>query len=302
MGIFARRVSHHIFSLAIKNCSFIGDFSFYSDTQTAVSCEYPPQLNDPFTKSSSPLNLLFLVFRRGYHFFYFMEGSVNKSIERLLSLALVAAAVCGIAYGNEPGVEQPVRVEVGVKKEFSKKGHHKRHKGAKNNKHSSPLRAKCFGEKSWYIPAYQPTYYIKSIGADGDTIAMNDETVWSIDGNSSYIAARWVENTPIVITPSKWYSKYDYYITNKLTNESVTAKLSQGPFVKYSVFIQQIDWYSGAVYLTNGTRWNTSVDQNFRYWQVGQAILIGENTGWFEKDYILININENNYVTASRLP
>ena len=226
---------------------------------------------------------------------------MNKTLERLMSLILVAVATCGIVYGDDPVAEQPVRIEVGVKKQLERRRPNKRHKNAKRNKKNAPLQEKCLGN-NWYAPAYQPTYYIKSIGADGGTLVMSDETVWAIADSSSYIAARWGENSPIVITPSKWYSKYDYYITNKLTNESVTAKLSQGPFVKYSVFIQQIDVRSGLVYLTNGTRWGVTPDQNFQYWQTGQAILIGENTGWFERDYILININENNCVTASRLP
>ena len=226
---------------------------------------------------------------------------MNKTLERLFSIIFVAVAVCGTALGVEPEAQPPARVQVGVKKQLKKKPSHKEHKHAKHNKEKNAVQEKCFGS-NWYVPAYQPTYYIKSIGADGSSIAMTDETVWAIADSSAYIAARWIENTPIVITPSKWYSKYDYYITNKLTNESVTAKLSQGPFVKYSVFIQEIDWNNGFVYLTNGTRWNVSIDETLRYWQPGQAILIGENTGWSGKNFILININENNYVTANRLP
>lgn len=222
-------------------------------------------------------------------------------IKRLLCFIFVSCATCGISYaGNDPAPQQPERVEVGTKEQHEKKCPHKRHTHVKHNKKSKCI-AKCLGN-SWCVPAYRPTYFVKSIGADGGTISLSDESVWTLSENSWYIASRWVENSPIVISPSKWYSKFDYYLTNKLTNESVTAKLSQGPFKKYAIFIQKIDWYSGYVYLTNGTRWNASVDENFRYWQEGQAVLIGENTGWFEKDNILININENNYVTASRLP
>jgi hypothetical protein len=257
-------------------------------------------INEAFTKSSFTLNLSLLACFFVETIFYFKENPVNKTLERLMSLILVTMATCGIAYGNIPVTEQPVRVEVGVKKHPQKRRHAKKRTSARNGKKNSTIQAKCLSN-NYYVPAYQPTYYIKSIGADGETLVMTDETVWSIAGSSAYLAARWVENTPIVITPSKWYSKYDYYITNKLTNESVTAKLSQGPFVKYSVLIQQIDYYNGVVYLTNGTRWSATPDRNFRYWQVGQAVLMGENTAWFEKEYILININENNYVAASRL-
>ena len=222
---------------------------------------------------------------------------MNPFIRRALCLILTAVAAWGTAYSDTPGPEQPVRVQVGVKKAARRPISHRRH----HRKHPPQVEAKCW-PGGCYLPKYQPTYYIKSIGADGETVTMTDETVWKIADSSAYIAARWIENSPIVITPSQWYSKYDYYITNKLTDESITAKLSQGPFVKYAVFIQQIDWYNGFVYLTNGTRWNAFADDNFRSWQVGQAILIGENNGWFADNYILINVNENNYVTANRLP
>jgi hypothetical protein len=236
--------------------------------------------------------------------FYFMEDPVKKMFVAFLRLTLLTATTCGMALDTEPAQQPQTRVEVGVKKEVSKPSKETKstkQKTAKHDKKSSKCQEKCVAYSA-YRPVYQPTYYIKSIGADGGTVSMSDETVWAIADSSAYTASRWIENSPIIITPSKWYSKYDYYITNKLTNESVTAKLSQGPFVKYSIFIQQIDWCNGYVYLTNGTRWNATPDHNFQYWQVGQAILIGENNKWFDKDYILININENNYVSADILP
>lgn len=225
---------------------------------------------------------------------------MNKTIYRFMSIILTTIAVCGVADSVDTATEQPQRIEVGTKKSTSNKHrskrNHRKHGKAENN-----VKAKCFGS-NWFAPAYQPTYYLKSIGADGETLVLGDESVWSIASNSAAIASRWFEGSPLIITPSKWYSQYSYYLTNKLTGESVTAKLSQGPLVKYSILIQQIDWNNGYVYLTNGTRWAVKIDDNFRYWQSGQAVLIGENTvGWFEKDYILININENNYVIASRL-
>ncbi len=223
------------------------------------------------------------------------------SIERWASLIVTTIVVCSVAYGVDSVVEQPARVEVGKRKEQRTSKSLSRNAKTNRSKDRTKICVKCLPD-GYYIPRYQPTYYIKSIGADGDTLTMTDETVWKIAESSAYTAARWIENSPIVITPSRWYSKYDYYITNKITNESVTAKLSQGPFVKYSVFIQQIDWHNGLVSLTNGTRWHASVDKNFYYWQVGQAVLLGENTGWSSQDYILININENTYVSANRLP
>ncbi len=221
---------------------------------------------------------------------------MKKSIYRLTSIAFMFIATCGSTCCTEPATEQPIRVEVGKNCCSNKKHRHKTHR-TKHAQEEEHVQAKCL-EGIWTNRAYQPTYYIKSIGADGDTIAMNDETMWAIASSSAHIANNWQANTPILITPSKWYSKYDYYLTNQLTHESVTAKLSQGPFLKYSILINAIDQSRGTVYLSNGTQWNVSRDESFNFWQRGQAVLIGENSRWSGKKHILININENNYLTA----
>ena len=219
---------------------------------------------------------------------------MRKAIVCLAAMTITLLGTNGLTTEGDQPATLPQRVEVGQKRGMKKKsGHHKQN-------HSN-AQAKCYDpycQPYWY----QPTYYIKSIGADGGTIVTTDETVWAIADSSAWNASRWYENTPVVITPSRWYSKYDYYLVNKLTNESVTAKLSQGPFLKYSVLIQTIDPSTGFVSLSNGTRWFVSRDSAFYYWQPGQAVLMGENTVWGDKKNILININENNYLSADILP
>ena len=193
--------------------------------------------------------------------------------------------------------DAPQRIELG--KEKCCRHHHPKEKS--HHKNQPKVIAKCC-DSSAYYQAFQPTYYIKGIGADGSSIALTDESIWTIAASSAPIACRWTQNTPILITPSHWYSQYRYYLVNKLTSESVTAKLSQGPFRKYSILIDHIDQCHGFVYLSNGTRWLVSPDWQFSSWKTHQAVLIGENNSWFGNPYILININENNYVTASLLP
>ena len=221
---------------------------------------------------------------------------MNKLKSHMICFALCLTS-CALSFGNTPSTEQPVRVQVGNKNASILRHHHK-----KNHHRAKPqeCKAKCLSN-DWFSQSYQPTYYIKSTGVDGETLTMNDETVWAIASNSASIVASWTPNSPIVITPSNWYSQYDYYLTNALTHESATAKLSQGPFVKYAIFIQQIDWNNGFVYLTNGTRWTFSPSNRIRPWQAGQAVLIGLNTGWFSKSYILVNINEDNHLEANYL-
>lgn len=220
---------------------------------------------------------------------------MNAMRTRFLPFFLSAIIASISSYGANPCSEEPARVTIHSSSTTVKKKHRKPH--SRNS--TSLSQTKCLGCS--FSKPYQPTYYIKGIGAGGGTLAMNDETVWLIAGNSTSIVNSWAPNSPIVITPARWYSTYGYYIKNLVTNESATAKLSQGPFMKYAIFIEQIDWNQGYIYLSNGTQWAISSDYTRNPWIEGQAVLIGENAGWTKKGYILVNINEDNYLEASYL-
>ena len=163
------------------------------------------------------------------------------------------------------------------------------------HKRPKPCRKKCIINE-WFSRSYHPTYFVKNTGVDGETLTMNDETIWAVASNSMQIVASWPPNSPIVISPSRWYSQYDYYLTNIVTNEIATVKLSQGPFVKHSILIQEIDWNTGFVSLSNGTSWVVRPASDAWSWQEGQAVLIGQSSR--PTGYILININENAYLEA----
>ena len=152
----------------------------------------------------------------------------------------------------------------------------------------------------WTSASAKFVYLIKNIGAKGKTLTTTDETIWEISSSDASKLANWVSNSAIVIMPNhSWFSSYDYILQNKWTNESVRANLSQGPFVKHAIFIQQIDTQFGAIRLSNGTTWKASISHDFRNWRPGQAVLIGENDTWFGRPNILININENNFVSVT---
>lgn len=160
--------------------------------------------------------------------------------------------------------------------------------------------------KSWHNRSKIsiPFYGVKSIGYAGKTIAMNDETVWTIANQSQSTASAWSPNDTIIIKPNKgfltWFSKEDYQLHNVDRNQYVEADLSQGPFLKYSVFIQYINTQQGTILLTDGSLWTVSRSsiKTLSQWQTGQAVLFGQNNGWWELPYILININENQYLTV----
>jgi len=157
------------------------------------------------------------------------------------------------------------------------------------------LKAKGYGEH------LQPVYYITNIGGRGSSITTHDETVWVVAPGSVRTAMRWVEQDPITITPNNsWFSSYEYRLVNQITKKSVEAELSLGPKVKSSIFIDYIDPRIGFIRLTDGTQWWSDPSSRLYSWQTGQAVLIGENSAWFGRKNILININENNHITTTQ--
>ena len=221
---------------------------------------------------------------------------MKKIFRWLLPLSICLIMPCSSLLSDDQANE-PQRIEVGREKPSHGK---KRAKATQKQPPQTTLKA--IAKSPGQFLSYHPTYYIKTIGVDGNTVTLTDETVWIITDSSSYTARRWMKDSPVVLTPSGWFSRYQYYIVNKMTNETITAKLSQGPFLKYAILIDYIDPYQGLVYLSNGTRWHIDSGLKFCTWREQQAVLIGENNSFFGKPYILININENTYLPASLLP
>jgi hypothetical protein len=215
---------------------------------------------------------------------------MKKHLPWIFALPLFCMPINTVYAVNETTAE-PARVTLGVKKSH-------KHGSKHHSKKQQNLHEKCLGNWS---RAYNPIYYVKSIGADGETVITTDETVWQISHSSAKIARNWPENAIVTITPCKnWFAKYDYYLTNNTTNECVNAKLSQGPFLQYAIFITQLNHYNNSVTLSNGMCFHVTSGRNFATWKVGQAVLLGVNNSWFGAANMIININENNFAPAER--
>lgn len=149
----------------------------------------------------------------------------------------------------------------------------------------------------------KPLYCVKSIGANGRTLTFDDETIWEISSSSTSTARSWAPGTYVVIIPNtRWFHSHTYRLENVADHSSVSADLSEGPFMKYAIFISFIDRMTNTIGLTDNSMWNAATDshtlQLLRSWTNGQAVLMGENRGWFgwPNGNILININENTYI------
>ncbi len=158
---------------------------------------------------------------------------------------------------------------------------------------------------------YNVTRSVRGVGARGTTLTMDDQTIWEIASSSASTAKKWGAGTTFTIYPnnwsiSSWLSSYEYALYNEATGDWVESTLSEGPFVKYAVLISDIDYYQGYVRLSDGSMWKMGNSyfelQKLATWGTRQAVLVGKNTGWFTPSFILININQNEYIAADFQP
>ncbi len=165
-------------------------------------------------------------------------------------------------------------------------------------------------QKSAAWDSYNTVRSANSVGVNGLTLTMDDQTVWEIAPSSAYVAKSWGPGTRFIIYPNNWtiggwFSKYEYALYNPDTRNWVEAQLSEGPMVKYAVLTTNIDQNQGYIRLDNGSVWklvrSSKAFAKIRDWKARQAILVGRNTGWFTNGFILINLNENEYVPVDFL-
>lgn len=214
---------------------------------------------------------------------------------------------------EEANCSERVSIEKKISKEESRKVQQERKKIAES--HQSLAKRLTKEESSsptpkspdcLYAPAYsKPLYIVKGIGASGKTLTFENETIWELSNSSAATARTWNPGAYVIIIPNtSWFSSYTYRLENVLDGSSVSANLSEGPFVKYATFISFVDPMTHSVALTDNTVWTISNDSRssriLRSWQQGQAVLIGESRGWFgwPNGNILININENDYIAV----
>jgi hypothetical protein len=146
------------------------------------------------------------------------------------------------------------------------------------------------------------THRLSGVSVLGDTLEMDDGSVWKINPSDKEKAFEWRSNDPITITQTnRWFSNYKYQIINQTNNSTIEVNLflgiyKSGPFYRY---ITSINYQEGIIFLSDYTHWEISyLDRSLlNKWIVGDAIIIGVNTGWDSKcEGLLINTNENNCI------
>jgi hypothetical protein len=169
---------------------------------------------------------------------------------------------------------------------------------------------------NYIFDEYPPIYYPPSIhcltgvSALGDSVELEDGSVWKISLYDGYKALRWHSDDPIMITQNhQWFSKFNYRIVNQNTGTCLEANLFLGPLEhgQYTLYITSIDRAAGELEITNGWResihWEISAGDiaAFQNWVLGDAVIIGQNSGWdSDCEALLINVNLNASVRAKQ--
>lgn len=159
---------------------------------------------------------------------------------------------------------------------------------------------------SSYPPFYFPSYchWITALSAIGDSLEIEDGSIWKIDPSNTSDARYWKSVDPLFLTQNRsWFSSYQYRLMNAQTGESIGVNLFLGPVLssEYLHLIDAIDWTRRAVTLNDGSCWEIcprDLDL-FSEWVLDDCIFIGLNSGWDSfYDSILINSNMNQHVRA----
>lgn len=160
------------------------------------------------------------------------------------------------------------------------------------------------------IPEYNYSSYgshvLNTKAAYGYSIQLEDGSWWEISKSDANKVLGWANGDPLAIIPNtSWFSSHTYYLTNRDKGTYVKANLSVGPvaYGDFTHWIGSVDLNTGHVFLDNGSCWciSSSDSKVFREWAPNDTIIIGYNDSWFSSyNYILINVNMNNYLRAKQ--
>jgi len=161
-----------------------------------------------------------------------------------------------------------------------------------------------------YWNSYPATYYsvhvhqLAAVSPWGDTVEIEDGSVWQVHPSHAYKVLGWLTSDSLTITQNtSWFSRYNYRIINKRTNQSVEVNLSLGPLTNgpYTRYIVAADLDRKEIMLNDNTHWAISWfdTSTFNKWALNDAIIIGINSGFDHKcESILINVTNNDSLRA----
>jgi hypothetical protein len=169
-----------------------------------------------------------------------------------------------------------------------------------------------------YPAIHLPTsaHLLLSISAYGDTLELEDGSLWNVSTYDGRKAMLWRIDEALSITQNtRWFSSYYYRIVNRNTGASIEANLSPqgGPFTNgpNTYYVTEFDFNRGLVTLASPkqiTHWeiHPSDISYFRDWDFTQPIpvILGDNNDYngdtsYRWECILINVKTSKkYIRA----
>lgn len=158
------------------------------------------------------------------------------------------------------------------------------------------------------------TNLLQAKALDGSLIELPDGAQFAIAESDHLEVIEWKTNAPLMISPNPYFfSKIDFFITNRHTNTYVGATYVASPVIDHPLTtrIYYIDHYYGEIILIDGKgnqlRWEVD-PQDIQYiekWEKGDTVTIGVYNNWYSKlvsqsKFILISYENLPYVKFIR--
>lgn len=181
-------------------------------------------------------------------------------------------------------------------------------------KHDCDKKLQTGAFNNQYPPIFFPysCHSLSALSALGDSIILEDGSIWSLNARDSDEVLSWKESDPLLIYPNTaWFSSYKYKIINQVLNTSVEVTLTYGPIIggDFSLQIIAIDYMKGELFLSDNSRWMICSSDKYLLseWLVGDYIIVGSNNSpWVNFPWvcslknILINSNMYNHIRAQQ--
>ncbi len=233
--------------------------------------------------------------------------------KRIAQLALTLCLVTSLINASEVGqsIPEDVRKSVGLKMITDEQRSSLEEQYAREATEENECQIQEKGGYSLYYPVDYSKFSVSSIGYQGTSVILSDDTAWSIRPLDGMTVKRWYDkndNNYYGLTESKVYitindswlytGQYLYRMVNMETGESALCKMVQGPAHTATIRIRSIDYYTGDIelidYYGNYVVMNLAyLDENYySMWAPNDRVIFGRNTKWdqFVNPYILINI------------
>lgn len=142
-----------------------------------------------------------------------------------------------------------------------------------------------------------------------DCIQIEDGSQWQINPRDYHKLRMWEAGDILELFVNRpWFttSQYEYYIQNLTRASSIeanlfTAPLTEGPYTRW---IHAFNKSKRTLFLNDGSSWEIEPEDAhiFDKWKGNDLIIIGKEIYMFSLyDYVLINVNHNEFIPAKKL-